>query len=111
MTVEHARKLRRETTEAEALLWKHIRDRNLVGIKFRRQHPIGRYIADFCCVEEKLIVELDGGQHADDSDQDEQRTQDIETYGYRIVRYWNSEVLNNIDSVLADIRMQAQDIT
>ncbi|MCZ6588553.1 MAG: DUF559 domain-containing protein [Alphaproteobacteria bacterium] len=111
MTVEQARKLRRETTEAEALLWKHIRDRKLAGIKFRRQHPIGRYIADFCCVEEKLIVELDGGQHADDSDQDEQRTQYIEKYGYRIVRYWNSEVLNNIDSVLADIRMQAQDIT
>lgn len=111
MTVEQARKLRRETTEAEALLWKHIRDRKLAGIKIRRQHPIGRYIADFCCVEEKLIVELDGGQHADDSDQDEQRTQYIEKYGYRIVRYWNSEVLNNIDSVLADIRMQAQDIT
>ena len=71
---------------------------------------MGRYVTDFCCEEEKLVVELDGGQHADDVEQDEKRTQYIETYSFRVVRYWNSEVLNNIDGVLADIRMQAQDI-
>ncbi len=79
-------------------------------MKFRRQHSIGRYVADFCCEEEKLVVELDGGQHADDVDLDEQRTQNIEKFGYRVVRYWNSEVLNYIDGVLADIRFHAQDI-
>ena len=111
MTVGQARKLRRDTTEVESLLWKHIRNRNLAGMKFRRQHPIGRYIADFCCEEEKLVVELDGGQHIGDADRDEERTQYIEKCGYRVVRYWNSEFLNNIDGVLADIRIRAQDIT
>ncbi|NKB48270.1 MAG: DUF559 domain-containing protein [Alphaproteobacteria bacterium] len=111
MTVGQARKLRRETTVAEAHLWKHLRNRNLAGLKFRRQHPIGRYIADFCCEEEKLVVELDGGQHAGDADRDEERTRYIEKFGYRVVRYWNSEVLSNIDGVLADIRIRAQDIT
>ena len=111
MTVRQARQLRRETTEAEILLWKHLRNRNLAGLKFRRQHPIGRYIADFCCEDEKLVVELDGGQHADDADRDEERTRYIEKHGYRVVRYWNSEVLDNLDSVLADIRIRAQDIT
>ncbi len=81
MTVDQARALRRETTEAEALLWKHIRNRQLAGLKFRRHHPIGRYVADFCCEEEKLVVELDGGQHAVEADDDEQRTQYIEKHG------------------------------
>ena len=111
MTVRQARKLRRDTTEAESLLWKHIRNRQLAELKFRRQHPIGRYIADFCCEEEMLVVELDGGQHDDDSDHDELRTQNIEKFGYRVVRYWNSEVLNDIEGVLANIRTHAQDIT
>ena len=111
MTVEQARKLRRDTTDAEKLLWTHIRNWNLAGLKFRRQHPIGRYVTDFCCEEEKLVVELDGGQHADGTDHDERRTKYIEKYDYRVVRYWNSEVVNNIDAVLADIRKHAQDIT
>jgi adenine-specific DNA-methyltransferase len=97
--------------KSERFLWKHIRDRQWAGLKFRRQHPIGRYVADFCCEEEKLVVELDGGQHANNIDRDEQRTQYIEKYGYRVVRYWNSEVLSNIESVLDDIRLNVQDIT
>ena len=111
MSVPDARKLRRETTDAVKLLWKNIRDRKLARLKFRRQHPIGRYVTDFCCEEEKLVIELDGGQHADDADRDEQRTQNIEKFGYRVVRHWNSEVLSNIEGVLADIRAHAQDIT
>jgi adenine-specific DNA-methyltransferase len=111
MTVRQERKLRHDTTDAEKLLWKHIRDRQLAGMKFRRQHPIGRYVADFCSEEEKLVIELDGGQHANDTDKDEQRTQYIEKFGYRVVRYWNNEVLSNIEGVLADIRVHAQDIT
>ena len=111
MSVPNARRLRRNTTDAEKLLWKHIRGRQLAGMKFRRQHPIGRYVADYCCEEEKLGIELDGGQHADEADRDEQRTQHIEKFGFRVVRYWNSEVLSNIDGVLDDIRLSAQDIT
>ena len=103
MTVGQARELRRETTEAETLLWKNLRNRQLAGLKFRRQQPIGRYVTDFCCEEEKLVVELDGGQHADDTDRDEERTQYIEKFGYRVIRYWNNEVLIDIESVLADI--------
>ncbi|MFT5181051.1 MAG: very-short-patch-repair endonuclease [Alphaproteobacteria bacterium] len=103
MSVTQARKLRRETTDAERLLWKNIRNRKLAGMKFRRQHQIGRYVTDFCCEEEKLVIELDGSQHADDADRDEQRTQNIEKFGYRVARYWNSEVLSNIEGVLADI--------
>ncbi len=111
MTVGQARELRRQATEAEALLWRHLRHRQLAGLKFRRQHPVGRYVADFCCEEEKLVIELDGGQHAAEADEDEQRTENIEKFGYLVVRYWNSEVISNIDGVLADIRRQAQDIT
>ncbi len=111
MTVRQARKLRRDTTDAEKLLWKHLRHRKLAGMKFRRQHLIGRYIADFCCEEEKLVIELDGGQHSNNTDRDEHRTQYIEKFGYRVIRYWNSEILDNIDGVLVDIRLHAQDIT
>ena len=109
MSVPQARKLRRDTTDAERLLWKHIRSRKLAGLKFRRQHPVGRYVADFCCEEEKLIIELDGGQHADAVDRDEQRTLYIGKFGYRVVRYWNNEVLSNVVGVLADIRSHAED--
>ena len=107
MGVPQVRQLRHEPTDAEMLLWKHIRNRKLAGLKFRRQHPIGRFVADFCCEEEKLVVELDGGQHAENADRDEQRTQYIEKFGYRVVRYWNNEVLSNIEGVLADIRTNA----
>lgn len=111
MTVEQARTLRRDATEAEKLLWMHLRDRKLAGLKFRRQHRIGRYTADFCCEEEKLVVELDGGQHAEKISDDEQRTQYIEKLGYRVVRYWNNEVLDNIEGVLDDIRLNAHAIS
>ncbi len=111
MTVPNAHKLRRDTTDAERLLWTHIRSRRLAGLKFRRQHPIGRYVVDFCCEAENLVIELDGGQHADDVDREEHRTQYLEKFGYCVVRYWNNEVLSNIDGVLTDIRSHAQDIT
>ena len=79
-------------------------------MKFWRQHSIGRYITDFCCEKEKLVVEIDGRQHANDADRDEQRSRYIEKFGYRVMRYWNSEIYGNIEGVLADIRKQAQDI-
>ena len=98
-TKQHARSLRREMTEAEKLLWRHLRLKQFAGHKFRRQHPIGNYIVDFVCLEAALILEVDGGQHADHSDRDAIRTQWLETKDFRVMRFWNNEVLNNIEGV------------
>ncbi len=93
-----ARKLRSTTTDAERRLWSILRDRQLNGCKFRRQHPIGPFFADFACVEHRLIVEADGGQHAD-SDADERRTAWLEGQGWRVLRFWNNEILSNPEGV------------
>ena len=98
-----ARKLRQNATDAETLLWRHLRDRRLAGFKFRRQHVIGHYIVDYVCPSEKLIVELDGGQHADRADYDERRTGYLESNGFRVVRFWNNDLLRDVDSVLVVI--------
>ncbi len=90
-------------TDAEAKLWYHLRDRRLGGFKFVRQVPIGRYIADFACREADLIIELDGGQHAD-SEYDEERTRVLGEHGYAVIRFWNNDVLSNIDGVLGVLR-------
>ncbi|HXA38253.1 MAG TPA: DUF559 domain-containing protein [Phenylobacterium sp.] len=94
-----AQRLRREDTEAEARLWGSLRDRRLGGWKWRRQVPRGPYIVDFLCVESRLVVELDGSQHADNLDYDERRTAYLERSGLRVLRFWNSEVLTNSDGV------------
>ncbi|SEI94309.1 MULTISPECIES: endonuclease domain-containing protein [unclassified Variovorax] len=94
-----ARSLRETPTDAEALLWYHLRDRRLAEHKFRRQRPIGPYFADFACLEAKLVVELDGGQHVDAAAHDENRTRFIEAQGYRVLRFWNHEVLTQTDAV------------
>jgi len=99
----HARTLRRELTDAERALWQRLRDRSVAGAKFRRQHPIGPFIGDFCCVESHLIVEIDGGQHADRSQVDEERTRFLSERGYRVIRFWNHEVLQHLDGVLERI--------
>jgi very-short-patch-repair endonuclease len=98
-----ARSLRKNSTETERRLWYAIRNRRLGGFKFRRQVWLGEYIADFVCVERKLIVELDGGQHAQSREYDERRTAALQARGFRVVRYWNSEVLMNLDGVLDDL--------
>ena len=90
-------------TDAEQKLWHYLRNRQLSGHKFRRQHDIDHYIADFACTEALLIVELDGGQHADQADYDERRTRHLQARGYRVLRFWNNDVLTNIESVLAVI--------
>jgi lipoyl(octanoyl) transferase len=100
----HAHTLRTHSSNAEKLLWRHLRNRQVEGVKFRRQDPIGPYIADFVCLSAKLIIELDGGQHAVRSEHDEKRTRYLESLGYRVLRYWNNDVLTNIDGVLQDIR-------
>ena len=94
-----ARSLRATPTDAEALLWYHLRDRRLSDHKFRRQRPVGPYFADFACIEAKLIVGLDGGQHADAVVYDEDRTRFMEAQGYRVLRFWNNEVLTQTDAV------------
>ena len=95
-----ARTLRQNPTDPERLLWRHLRARGLGGYKFRRQHVIGRYIVEFVCVSAKLVVELNGGQHADRAAYDERRTRFIESHGYRVVRFWNNDALRDVDSVL-----------
>ena len=100
-----ARALRKNQTDAEKLLWYRLRNRQLADCKFRRQQVIGPYIADFLCLEPKLIIELDGGQHATQQDQDEQRTRFLESLGYRVLRFWNHDVIRDIESVLDAIRL------
>jgi very-short-patch-repair endonuclease len=100
---ETARKLRREQTVAEKILWRHLRGRRLCTIKFRRQFPIGPYFTDFCSIERRLIIEVDGSQHADRSADDEVRTTYLTSRGYRVLRFWNYQVLVSADQVLADI--------
>lgn len=101
--VDAARKLRREQTEAEAWFWSEVRNRQFRGLKWRRQVPIDSYIADFVCEDEKLIVELDGSQHADTMDYDQIRTQVLEQYGYRVLRFWNEDLFKHPDFVWAEI--------
>ncbi|MFN3934542.1 endonuclease domain-containing protein [Parvibaculum sp.] len=99
LNVPRARHLRMMQTEAEARLWSRLRNRMLGGFKFRRQVPIGPYIADFVCVERMLVVEADGGQHADNA-ADKRRTRYLEERGYRVIRFWNPDVLSNTEGVL-----------
>ena len=98
-----ARGLRRTSTDAEQLLWQQVRDRRLDGYKFRRQVPIGPYIADFVCVSGRLVIELDGSQHHEQTTDDQQRTQWMEGAGYRVLRVWNNDIFHRMDSVLEAI--------
>jgi very-short-patch-repair endonuclease len=97
------RRLRRDQTDAERALWFRLRDRRLGGWKFRRQFPIDRFVIDFFCADAHLIVELDGGQHAMKSDADANRTRILEAMGYLVLRFWNNDVMRNIDGVLEDV--------
>ncbi len=98
-----ARELRVRQTDAENLLWGLLRNRRLLGSKFRRQYPINPYILDFYCHEAKLAVELDGGQHAEQRHYDQQRTAQLESCGILVLRFWNNEVLQQVESVLEKI--------
>ena len=97
------RGLRRLQTEAERKLWQHLRDRRLLGYKFRRQHRIVRFYADFVCLQARLVVELDGSQHLDQRAYDDARTHCLQQHGYRVLRVWNDDVLLRIDDALAAI--------
>jgi very-short-patch-repair endonuclease len=100
--IQRARRLRRDSTDAELKLWYRLRSRSILGFKFVRQEPIGPYVADFICRERRLIIEVDGGQHAD-STRDVARDQWLADHGYRILRFWNNDVMANTDGVLATI--------
>jgi very-short-patch-repair endonuclease len=102
-TIANAQTLRKKSTDAERLLWKHLRMRQLGAYKFRRQQPIGNYIVDFICLEKKLIIELDGGQHTEQVKYDEKRSAWLRGRGYRVLRYWNHDVLKSTDIVMANI--------
>jgi very-short-patch-repair endonuclease len=97
-TLMKAQRLRRDLTDAERKLWSALHNRQLDGAKFRRQQPIGPFIADFLCQEQRLIVEADGGQRAG-SAADQRRTAFIESKGYRVLRFWNNDILSNLDGV------------
>ena len=107
--VSIARKLRSNQTDAELKLWLQLRGRRLGGLKFRRQVPIAGFIADFACEEAKLIVELDGGQHAEQTKGDTERTEILQVAGFMVLRFWNNEVLANMDGVLQRI-MEVADL-
>ena len=100
---DRARRLRREQTDAERTLWRRLRARELAGVKFRRQYVIDSFIVDFCCPEHKLVVEVDGGQHAMSAKADERRTAFLAQRGYRVLRFWDHDVLTNGDAVLQQI--------
>ncbi len=103
MSLEQARDLRQRQTDAEIRLWSRLRRNQLCGHHFRRQVPIGPYVADFACVASKLVVEVDGGQHASQAEADAKRTAVMGKFGYRLIRFWNNDVLGNTAAVLETI--------
>ena len=98
-----ARQLRRRGTDAERRLWSRLRNRQVGGVKFRRQAPIGAFIADFASVEARLVIEIDGSQHADAVEADRLRSDALGDAGYLVLRFWNNDVLGNIDGVVREI--------
>ncbi len=98
-----ARKLRSNSTDAEVKLWSALKNRQLTNLKFRRQAPLGNYIVDFICHEKNMIIEVDGGQHMKTSTKDGKRTTWLESQGYRVIRFWNDQVLKETDAVLEEI--------
>lgn len=101
--VPRARSGRRDQTDAEKALWQYLRNRQLNGYKFRRQYPIKNYILDFYCVEKQLAIELDGSQHISRKHYDNKRTVELRALGIHVIRFWNNDVLQNIDGALEQI--------
>ena len=98
--------MRREPTEAEKLFWWEVRDRRLDGHKFKRQYLVGGYIADFVCLESKLIIELDGGQHSETTEYDAKRSAALESHGFRVLRVWNAEIFTNMEGVIDSVLVE-----
>jgi adenine-specific DNA-methyltransferase len=111
MNRTNARQLRKNMTGAERALWKHIRLRQMTGHKFRRQQPVGQYVVDFVCLAKRLIIELDGGQHSQQIAYDANRSAWLDSQGFRILRFWNTQVLKEIDAVKEEILKGLEDGT
>jgi len=99
----HARQLRRDSTDPERALWNVLRNRQLAGYKFRRQTPIGPFFVDFVCMERRLVIEVDGSHHERQAQYDQDRTEALESEGFRVKRFWNSEIENDLEAVLDSI--------
>lgn len=104
--LDNAKRLRRDMTDAEQRLWYHLRAHRFLGLKFKRQKPIGPYIVDFVCTERCLVIELDGGQHQQQAEYDHQRDRYLQDRGYRVLRFWNHQVLAETEAVLEQIRLE-----
>jgi very-short-patch-repair endonuclease len=104
--LDNAKRLRRGMTDAEQQLWYRLRAHRFLGLKFKRQKPIGPYIVDFICAEHWLVIELDGGQHQQQTEYDQQREHYLESRGYRVLRFWNHQVLAETEAVLEQIRLE-----
>lgn len=101
----NAKALRANQTDAEQRLWRHLWAHRFMGLKFKRQKPLGRYIVDFVCVERRLVIEIDGGQHAEQVEYDRQRDAWLRNRGYTVLRFWNNEVLQRLEDVLEKMRL------
>ena len=99
-----AKELRKRSTDSEKLLWRHLRLGQLEGLKFRRQQPIDNYIVDFVCFKKRIIIEVDGGYHSEEKEKDGKRDNYLRRQGFEVLRFWNNEVLTNIEGVLEMIR-------
>ena len=104
LTLQRAKTLRKQPTDAEQKLWFHLRGKRFGDVKFKRQKPIGPYVVDFVAVSEKLVIELDGGQHQERAVHDQERTRYLESLGYRVLRFWNNEFLAETEAALERIR-------
>jgi len=104
-TLDNAKDLRQHQTDAEQRLWYHLRAHRFMNLKFKRQKPIGRYIVDFICMEHMLVIELDGGQHATQGRYDEERDLWLREQGYKVMRFWNHDVMQRLDDVVERIRL------
>ena len=109
MTIKRARALRKRMTDAERLLWRHLRNRELGGWKFRRQYPVGPFFVDFICLEKNIVIEVDGGQYDENKQLDLQRSAYLNRMGYRVLRFWNNEVLQETEAVLSSIFAKLSD--
>jgi len=100
-----AKALRKRSTDVEMILWRSLRAKQMEGLKFRRQQPIGQYIVDFVCFEKKIIIEVDGGQHAAEKKKDVKRDEWLRNQGFTVLRFWNNEVVTNTQGVLEVVRI------
>ena len=103
--LDNAKRLRGNQTEAEQRLWYHLRAHRFMDLKFKRQKPLGRYIVDFACLEHRLVIELDGGQHSKQTAYDQRRDAWLRSQGYAVLRFWNNDVMQHLEGVLERIRL------